>query len=81
MLMLIGSIIEAGAASNRQVLKNLVPCLVEFFGSEDWAARKAASEALVKLAEAEGDLLAELKSDCLKTFEAKKFDKVRFDLI
>ncbi|XP_057466129.1 TORTIFOLIA1-like protein 3 isoform X1 [Actinidia eriantha] len=77
MLMLLGSMIEAGAASSRQVLKNLVPCLVEFFGSEDWAARKAASEALVKLAEAEGDLLAELKSDCLKTFEAKKFDKVK----
>ncbi|XP_057475036.1 TORTIFOLIA1-like protein 4 isoform X1 [Actinidia eriantha] len=77
MLMLIGSIIDARAASNRQVLKNLVPCLVEFIGSEDWAARKAAAEALVKLATAEGDLLAELKSDCLKTFEAKKFDKVK----
>ncbi|KAL6997240.1 hypothetical protein U1Q18_007363 [Sarracenia purpurea var. burkii] len=76
-LTVIGSAIGAGAASTHQTLKNLLPCLVEFIGSEDWAARKSAAEALVKLAVMERDMLAEHKSACLKTFEAKKFDKVK----
>ncbi|XAR65424.1 hypothetical protein NMG60_11009553 [Bertholletia excelsa] len=77
LLTLIGSVIGAGASSSHQTQKNLVPCLVEFISSEEWAARKAASEALIKLAEVERDMLADFKAVCLKTFEAKKFDRVK----
>lgn len=75
-LTLIGSIVEAGGATSYNVVKNLVPCAVGFLSSEDWAARKAAAEVLVKLAVMERDMLSEFKSSCLKTFEARRFDKV-----
>lgn len=81
LLTVIGSVIGAGVASSQQVVKNLVQCLVEFVTSEDWAARKTAAEALVKLAVVERDILSEFKAPCLKTFEAKRFDKVLFHLI
>ena len=67
---------EAGGASSYNVVKDLVPCAVKFLSSEDWAARKAAAEVLVKLAVMERDMLSEFKSSCLKTFEARRFDKV-----
>lgn len=76
-LTLIGSIVEAGGATSYNVVKNLVPCAVGFLSSEDWAARKAAAEVLVKLAVMERDMLSEFKSSCLKTFEARRFDKVK----
>lgn len=77
LLALIGSVVSAGAASFNGVLKNLVPCLMEYLSSEDWAARKAAAEALVSLAVVERDSLAEYKADCLKVFENRRFDKVK----
>lgn len=77
LLTLFTSVIGAGAASSHQIVKNLVPCLVVFLGSEDWAARKAAAEALMTLAAVETNALLEFKAACLKTFEAKKFDKVK----
>ena len=54
----------------------MVPCLLEALGSEDWATRKGAAEALKKLASVERDLLAEFKGGCLKVFEDRRFDKV-----
>lgn len=76
-LILIGSVVEVGAVSgSRQILGNLMPCLVDFLSSEDWAARKAAAEALMKLAVVEKEALPEFKAATLKTFEAKRFDKV-----
>lgn len=78
LLMLIGSVIEAGGASSPGALRNLVPCMVEFLSSKDWAARKAAAEALMKLAIVERDMLPEFKSGCLKVFESRRFDKVLF---
>lgn len=80
LLAAIGSIVGAkGVFSNcgKIVIKNLVVCLVEFLSSEDWAARKAAAEALVKVVEVEKDALSEYKDPCFKIFEAKKFDKVK----
>ncbi|CAL5372515.1 unnamed protein product [Camellia sinensis] len=77
LLTVIGSVIGVGGASSRQTVKRLVPCLVEFIGSEDWSARKAAAEALVNLAVVEREMLMEFKAVCLKTFEAKKMDKVK----
>lgn len=72
-----GIVIESGGAPAGMALSNLLTCLVEFLGSEDWAARKAAAEALLKLALAEREALPEFKAASLKTFEAKRFDKVK----
>ncbi|THG22187.1 hypothetical protein TEA_025237 [Camellia sinensis var. sinensis] len=77
LLTVIGNVIGVGGASSHQTVKRLVPCLVEFIGSEDWSARKAAAEALVSLAVVEREMLMEFKAVCLKTFEAKKMDKVK----
>lgn len=74
LLGLIGSVISVGGAGN---VKNLVGCLMEFVGSQDWAARKAAAEALGRLAVVEREALPEFKLSCLKTFEAKRYDKVK----
>ncbi|KAL5064711.1 hypothetical protein RYX36_026448 [Vicia faba] len=77
LLTLIGSVVEAGGASGHVSLKNLVPCLVESLSNGDWAVRKAAGETLMVLANVERDFLSEFKSDCLKVFENRRFDKVK----
>ncbi|KAK4350469.1 hypothetical protein RND71_029782 [Anisodus tanguticus] len=77
LLTLIGSVIAVGVASSQQIVRNLVPYLVEFVSSDDWASRKASAEALMRLAVVERDALSEFKAPCLKTFEAKRFDKVK----
>ncbi|XP_047307588.1 TORTIFOLIA1-like protein 3 [Impatiens glandulifera] len=77
LLTLVGSVIGSGAASTQQMLKNLVPCLVGFISSDDWAARKGAAEALVKLAVVQSEMLAEFKSPALKKFETRRYDKVK----
>lgn len=76
LLVLVGSIVGAGGASNRGVLDWLVPCVVEFLSSEDWAVRKAAAEALGKVASVERDLTAMYKASCLNVLESRRFDKV-----
>ncbi|PWA46948.1 armadillo-type fold protein [Artemisia annua] len=59
-------------------VKDLVFVLVEYVkSSEEWSVRKSAAECLEKLAIVEGEMLVEFKAPCLKTFEAKKFDKVK----
>ncbi|KAL7181770.1 hypothetical protein ACSBR1_040636 [Camellia fascicularis] len=77
LLSVIGSIASVGGASNRNVLSSLVPSLVEFLSSEDWAARKAAAEALASLAVAERSLVTEFRSSCLASLESRRFDKVK----
>lgn len=77
LLALVGSVVEAGGASSRGALRNLVPCLVEALGSVDWATRKGAAEALRKLAVTERNLLSEFKSDCFRLLEDRRFDKVK----
>jgi len=76
LLALVGSVVEAGGASSRGALRNLVPCLVEALGSVDWATRKGAAEALRRLAVTERNLLSEFKSDCFRLLEDRRFDKV-----
>ena len=77
LLAVVASVISVGAASSPVIVRNLVKLMAEFVAkSEDWAVRKAAAEVLEKLAVVETDLLPEFKASCLKTFEAKKFDKV-----
>ncbi|KAJ0765953.1 putative MT-associated protein TORTIFOLIA1/SPIRAL2 [Helianthus annuus] len=67
-----------GAASGPVIVKSLVEIMTDFVvKSEDWAVRKGAAEVLEVLAVVEKDLLREYKASCLKTFEAKKFDKVK----
>ncbi|KAK3027877.1 hypothetical protein RJ639_041511 [Escallonia herrerae] len=76
-LAVIGSIAGAGGASSKNVLNLLMPCLVECLSFEDWAARKAAAEALAKLALTERDFLSQFKSSGLTSLESRKFDKVK----
>ncbi|CAA0826777.1 ARM repeat superfamily protein [Striga hermonthica] len=79
-LALIGNVVGVKGVltgSSKNVIKNLVMCLMEFLSSEDWAARKSSAEALMKIAAVEKDALWEHKASCLKSFEAKKFDKVK----
>ncbi|XP_065860939.1 TORTIFOLIA1-like protein 4 [Euphorbia lathyris] len=77
LLSVIGSIVGAGGASSKVALDWLVPFLVEFLSHEDWAARKAAAEALGKVALVEKELAKEHKSACLSSLESRRFDKVK----
>lgn len=76
LLVLLGSIVGAGGASSRGVLDWLVPSVVEFLSSEDWAVRKAATEALGRVAVAERDFAPLYKASCLNALESRRFDKV-----
>ncbi|KAH0908836.1 hypothetical protein HID58_032157 [Brassica napus] len=77
-VVVIGSVIGAGGVSGAAGgLKGLVDCLVSVLSSEDWAARKAAAEALGRLATVERNGLGEFKAKCLKIFESKRYDKVK----
>ncbi|KAL8042114.1 hypothetical protein ABFX02_09G029800 [Erythranthe guttata] len=80
LLALIGSVVGVKgvlSSGGKNAIKNSIVCLTDFLSSEDWAARKASAEALTKIAAVEKDSLSEYKSSCLKTFEAKRFDKVK----
>ncbi|XP_076907243.1 TORTIFOLIA1-like protein 5 [Bidens hawaiensis] len=79
LLNVIGSIVGAGGgnAFNRSSLGLVVNCLVEFLSSEDWAARKAAVEALGRLAVAEKVRLSPFRAAGLASLENRRFDKVK----
>ncbi|KAI3686340.1 hypothetical protein L1987_80014 [Smallanthus sonchifolius] len=78
LLTVIGSIVGAGDTGfNRNSLNSLIPCLVDFLSRVDWAARKAAVEALGRLAALEKVHLIAFKSSCLASLENKRFDKVK----
>ncbi|KAL8140762.1 hypothetical protein V2J09_006783 [Rumex salicifolius] len=77
LLSLFRSVVRACEIGNGNLLKDLVAILVDFLKKDDWAARKAAAEALSELAVVERDSLSELKASCLKTFETRRFDKVK----
>ncbi|EOA36830.1 hypothetical protein CARUB_v10008592mg [Capsella rubella] len=76
LLSAVGCIITAGGAGTKPVLDWLVPVLIEFLSSEDWAARKSAAEALGKVATAE-DLASQYKKACTAALETRRFDKVK----
>ncbi|KAL5053704.1 hypothetical protein RYX36_034387 [Vicia faba] len=75
LLVLIGSVVSVGGASSRGVMSWLVPCIVEFLGSEDWNVRKACAEALGKVASMEKDLASQHKVLCMDSLQNKRFDK------
>ncbi|KAJ1258814.1 hypothetical protein BS78_10G103600 [Paspalum vaginatum] len=74
---LISLIGTASAASGGGAASTAVPCLRDALAGDDWAARKAAAEALALLALEHGDDLISHKSSCITVFEAKRFDKVK----
>ncbi|WJX21225.1 hypothetical protein P8452_10686 [Trifolium repens] len=53
----------------------LVPFLVKFLRSEDWTVRKAAAEALGKVASVEKDLASHHEVLCLDSLQNQRFDK------
>ncbi|XWS34897.1 hypothetical protein CRYUN_Cryun21dG0076300 [Craigia yunnanensis] len=73
----IGSVASVGGAGSKGVLDWLVPCVVEFLSNEDWGTRKAAAEALGKVAVAEKELAPEYKAACVAALGNKRFDKVK----
>uniref|UniRef100_A0A0D9WNT7 TORTIFOLIA1/SINE1-2 N-terminal domain-containing protein n=1 Tax=Leersia perrieri TaxID=77586 RepID=A0A0D9WNT7_9ORYZ len=74
---LISLIGAASAASGGGSAATAVPSLRDALAGEDWAARKAAAEALALLALEHGDNLVDQKPSCIAVFEAKRFDKVK----
>ncbi|RCV21067.1 hypothetical protein SEVIR_4G108000v4 [Setaria viridis] len=74
---LISLIGTASAASGGGAASTAVPSLRDALTGDDWAARKAAAEALALLALEHGDDLISHKSSCITVFEAKRFDKVK----
>ncbi|OWM89604.1 hypothetical protein CDL15_Pgr024352 [Punica granatum] len=74
---MVGSIVGVGGVVSKSVLEWLVPLVMEFLSGEDWAARKAAAEALGRVAAAERELAVEHRASCLKCLEARRFDKVK----
>ncbi|KAM6563038.1 hypothetical protein CsatB_023036 [Cannabis sativa] len=77
LLVLVGSIVGAGGASSKSALDWLVPSVSDFLCSDDWAVRKAAAEALGRVAIVEKDLASEYKASCLNALENRRFDKVK----
>nr|BAK03561.1 predicted protein [Hordeum vulgare subsp. vulgare] len=74
---LISLIGAASAATDGEGAATAVPCLRDALAGDDWAARKAAAEALALLALEHGDDLSAHKPSCIAVFEAKRFDKVK----
>ncbi|CAL4885291.1 unnamed protein product [Urochloa decumbens] len=74
LITLIGA--SAAMGSDAEITAS-IPCLRDAIASDDWAARKAAAEALAALALEHTDLLTTYKSSCVTFFEARKFDKVK----
>ncbi|KAK4764427.1 hypothetical protein SAY87_013865 [Trapa incisa] len=74
---MVGSIVGVSRVISRGVLDWLVPLVTQFLSSDDWAARKAAAEMLGNLAVAQRELAVEHIASCLKSLEARKFDKVK----
>ncbi|KAI0510713.1 hypothetical protein KFK09_011322 [Dendrobium nobile] len=78
LLTLLGSVVAAGGIDGDATsLQAVIPCLVEFLACEDWSARKAAAEALTRLAVAERDRLVGFKPSYLALFESRRYDKVK----
>ncbi|KAF8091964.1 hypothetical protein N665_0430s0004 [Sinapis alba] len=75
----IGSVIGAigGRNSDKAVLDWLLPNVLEFLSSDDWHARKAAAEAMARVAMAEEELAPLYKKACLGVLESRRFDKVK----
>ncbi|KAL8137710.1 hypothetical protein V2J09_003711 [Rumex salicifolius] len=82
LLGLIGSVVAAdggGVVNGPGLMGNVVSCATENLSSEDWAARKAAAEALEKVAVAvaQRELVAEVQRLCVNALENRRFDKVK----
>ncbi|KAK4760459.1 hypothetical protein SAY87_005352 [Trapa incisa] len=74
---MVGSLIGVGGVVNEDILEWLIPLVMGFLSSEDWSARKAAAEALGRVATEEKDLAVVHMASCLKCLEARRFDKVK----
>ncbi|XP_010470180.1 PREDICTED: microtubule-associated protein TORTIFOLIA1-like [Camelina sativa] len=79
LLGVIGSVIGAvgGRNSDKAVLDWLLPNVSEYLSSNDWRARKAAAEAMARVAMAEEELAPLYKKACVGILESRRFDKVK----
>ncbi|CAH8302752.1 unnamed protein product [Eruca vesicaria subsp. sativa] len=79
LLVAIGSVVAAvgGGNSDKAVLDWLVPNVLEFLSNDDWHARRAAAEAIGRVAMAEEELAPLYKKACVDVLESRRFDKVK----
>ncbi|KAH6782039.1 casein kinase 1 [Perilla frutescens var. frutescens] len=75
LLSVVGSVVGSDCVKSKTLLSSIVSTAVDFFSSEDWAARKEAAEVLEKVAEACRSLAAEFKACCVAALESRRFDK------
>ncbi|XP_022158059.1 TORTIFOLIA1-like protein 2 isoform X2 [Momordica charantia] len=71
------SIIQAGGASNRNILSAAMLGIQEALKNSDWTTRKAASVALGDIAASCGSFLGSFKASCIRSLESCRFDKVK----
>ncbi|KFK40847.1 hypothetical protein AALP_AA2G049200 [Arabis alpina] len=79
LLVAIGSVIGAvgGRNTDKAVLDWLLPNVSEFLSSDDWRARKAAAEAMARVAIAEEEFAPLFKKTFVGILESRRFDKVK----
>ncbi|XP_031480528.1 TORTIFOLIA1-like protein 4 [Nymphaea colorata] len=77
LLAVVSAIIGSGAAESRAVLALLVPAVTECMKSNDWATRKAAAEAIWRLAIVDSEAASWFRSRCVDSLESCRFDKVK----
>ena len=69
-------VLQAGGASNRNVLSAAMLGIQEALKNSDWTTRKAASVALGDIATSCGSFLGSFKASCIRSLESCRFDKV-----
>ena len=72
------SVLQAGGASNRNVLSAAILGIQEALKNSDWTTRKAASVALGEIAASSGSFLGSFKASCIRSLESCRFDKVSY---
>ncbi|CAN6448511.1 unnamed protein product [Victoria cruziana] len=77
LLAVVSAIIGCGAAESRAMLALLVPAVTECMKSNDWATRKAAAEAIWRLAIIDREGASWFRSRCVDSLESCRFDKVK----
>ncbi|XP_022960870.1 TORTIFOLIA1-like protein 2 [Cucurbita moschata] len=71
------SIIQAGGASNQNVLSAAMLGIQEALKNSDWTTRKAASIALGEIAASCASFVGSFKASCIRSLESCRFDKVK----
>ena len=69
-------VLQAGGASNQNVLSAAMLGIQEALKNSDWTTRKAASIALGEIAASCASFVGSFKASCIRSLESCRFDKV-----